>query len=87
MLYRLHDQTVEITIEETDAPDHPRPDIELRTGVFTAGGNVIQHVGPEHDAVKSIHVSPEITPLGDGAFQARVVLPTEFGIKINANIR
>ena len=68
ILYRLHDQTVELYAETTEDPCHPAPDLEVPTeeGVHCFGDDSFQvkNVDPETLA----RVIPKVIPLGDGVF-------------------
>ena len=70
-LYRLHDQTVEIFIEETNEHHSPRPDIVVPAGKgmkSTGDGFQVSHMSDEEIRATSSPIPPVITPLGDGAF-------------------
>ncbi len=68
ILYRLHDQTVEIYAEVTTDDFSPVPTVDrkVKTGVIDNGDGTIQYVGPP--APQGLRVLPNFTPLGDGMF-------------------
>lgn len=66
-LYRLHDQTVEIYAEITDAPGSPRADLKFaEVGVIANGDGTLQYSGvePEEDD----RLLPTSERIGDGLF-------------------
>lgn len=65
-LYRLHDQTVEIFAEETEAQETPRPNIVAENGAFSNGDGTFQVSGAEFET--GVFIPPVITDLGGGAF-------------------
>lgn len=67
LLYRLHDQTVELHVEETNEPDHEAPDLEGPTEGTIALGNGEYQIQGNHP-LKGTKIKPKITRLGDGLF-------------------
>jgi len=69
-LFRLHDQTVELSFAETDEPCHEAPPFEAtQSGAISNGDGSLQIATPGVlDAGGPIHVAPHIESLGDGAF-------------------
>ena len=70
ILYRLHDQTVEITAEETSGPDSPKSDLVADSdGAICVEGNKIQvRTTGQLGEMKNVKVLPSITSLGEGLF-------------------
>jgi len=67
ILYRLHDQTVGLAVELTDAPCHPVPDIQpTAQGAKSCGGGSIQVC--HRDLTEGMRIAPRIESLGDGMF-------------------
>lgn len=69
-LFRLHDQTVELFVEETTddfSPVYEAPDTN-GTGSIANGDGSFQMKGPALDPSKKYRVSPHVERLGDGAF-------------------
>ena len=66
VLYRLHDQTVEIFVEETDEPDSPKTTLEPKVtqGVISNGDGSYQYVGAD----EPVRVLPNVEDLGGGTF-------------------
>lgn len=69
ILYRLHDQTVEIFAEETSVEERPRPDFSVSEGVRSCGDGTFQVSGRRY--TEGFAVQPIIEPLGDGLFLMR----------------
>ena len=69
ILYRLHDQTVEIFMTPTAKPDHEKPDIQLYypNGVISNGDDTIQ-VCTKEPLNNFIRVNPKIDNLVNGLF-------------------
>jgi hypothetical protein len=79
-LYRLHDQTVYLFIEETDADVSPAPDIDQLTesvaaGVYdplaNPGEYALQVKNLSGDPNAAVSIPPRIVELGDGSFLLR----------------
>lgn len=70
-LFRLHDQTVEFHIEETDEPCSPLTTLQLndKEGVISNGDGTFQYNGNLHDNQTSMKIVPKIERLGDGLFK------------------
>lgn len=68
LLYRLHDQTVEVYTEETDAEFSPRPDIVADSNpcAFDNGDGSFQV--KNMSAAATFQILPQIERLGDGLF-------------------
>lgn len=67
-LYRLHDQTVEVFVEETAADFSPIPDIQASTAseeAMVVADGVIQVKTVEDGA---FYITPKIENMGDGMF-------------------
>lgn len=68
ILYRLHDQTVEIYAEETDQPCHPAPDLApSEAGMISTGDGSFAFVGDV--SPEQIKVKPKVDRLGRGLFE------------------
>lgn len=71
VLYRLHDQTVELYAETTEEPDHLVPHIKpvRQAGkAISNGDGTIQIVGLPLQEGKTMKIKPNITSLGGGLF-------------------
>lgn len=77
ILYRLHDQTVDLYLEETDEPCSPAPEISCAKGTWGTGSGGIQA------KLVSIpdRISPTVTSLGQGLFM--MSMDTTFGKKLS----
>lgn len=71
ILYRLHDQTVEIFAEETDLDEYPRPDLSVSEGARSCGDGDVQVRGEQYSS--GVAIRPTILQLGDGLFEIRPV--------------
>lgn len=82
-LYRLHDQTVEIFVEETEEGDLPKAELESREeGAIANGDGSVQVFN--HKAIKEdigVKIIPTVKNLGDGLFV--VETPREAGERVN----
>ena len=69
ILYRLHDQTVELYAEVTTLPDSPAPDLSFRPdGVISNGDGSMQVSGGAYKTAPGLALLPNIVDLGEGAF-------------------
>lgn len=70
VLYVLHDQTVELLIEETDAPESaPSPllDQPVKNGVIVnADGETLQFRGAAFEVCDSVTILPDVEPVPGG---------------------
>lgn len=71
LLYRLHDQTVEVYGEETEEPFHEAPKIVpvRKAGAISNGDGTFQIVGINPEDGAKIKVLPQVERLGKGLFQ------------------
>lgn len=66
-LYKLHDQTVEVDIEQTDRPDSPVPDLTFAPpGAWSNGDGSIQVSGAAFQ--EGVVIQSEIQSLGNGLY-------------------
>jgi len=69
-LYLLHDQTVDIYVDATDAPESPRPDLEFtKAGVIANRDGTLQYSGVQ--AEEGDRLLPTVEDVGDGLFEMR----------------
>lgn len=68
LLYRLHDQTVELIAEPTDDPCHPAPALSAESGVISTGDGAFQCKRTRVPEGARIDVPSEVESLGDGMF-------------------
>jgi hypothetical protein len=70
VLYRLHDQTVEILYEETSDPDSPKPDLEFaEPGAISNGDGTFQASGNAYRT--GVRILPALLPYDDGIWTFR----------------
>jgi hypothetical protein len=69
ILFRLHDQTVNIYVEETTDPHSPAPDLAFNgEGSINNGDGSFQISSPKARTATGARVLPSMTKLGDGLF-------------------
>lgn len=81
-LYRLHDQTVEVYIEETTDECTPPPDLDqAESGVVHTGERNEEsfNVQVKHVELQSVRIKPKITKIDDGLFTIQAQDPGEAG--------
>lgn len=79
LLYRLHDQTVELHVEPTDEPCSPPPDIPPATEGMVSTGDGFQvkkvHIPPKGSLL--LDLPPTIERLGGGMFAMHYETPPD----------
>lgn len=79
LLYRLHDQTVELHVEPTDEPCSPPPDIPpaVEGMVSTGDGFQVKKVHIPSSGSLRLDLKPTIERLGDGMVSMRYETPPD----------